>query len=52
MKPIVATYYLRRKDDLNFICSKFEATNVDKHLDGCCYSAVGWDLDYNVVDWT
>lgn len=47
MKPIVATYYLEGKDGRIF--SKFEATDVDRCLDGNCYIATTW-TDYSMRD--
>ena len=51
MKPVIATYYLRDKDD-GRIYSKIEATNITRCLMGICYSAIGWssDMDF-VLDW-
>ena len=51
MEPIVATYYLKDKDD-GMIHSKIEATNIIGHLDGKCYSAKSWCSNaIDVFDW-
>ena len=51
MKPIVATYYLEDKD--GWIFSKFEATNIDRYLEGKCYIATTWSGESmrDVVNW-
>lgn len=47
MKPIVATYYLKDKDN-GAIYSKIEVTDVDRCLIGKCYSAYSLS-DYSML---
>lgn len=51
MKPIVTTFYLTNEN--GYIVSKIEATDVDRCLDGMCYSAVSWEpySKVDVLDW-